>query len=182
MKLKLVVVDLQLSKRQRQILAALVGTSILGAAAVAYAGGIHTWKTGDALSADDLNNNFATLKTQVDALSAGLAQGCTGASALRSIDAQGNVKCAPANDLVEIEATVSGASGGSVSKDCPAGYKLLTVALCEDYRTQSGTNGWTLGGTPSCGISGNTMSAGLSNYAGGSAQTAVACCGVCVRQ
>lgn len=64
-KLKLVVVDLQLSKRQRQVLAGLVGASLLGAAAVAYAAPKHIWKNNETLTADDLNATVGDLDTRI---------------------------------------------------------------------------------------------------------------------
>lgn len=71
MKLKLVTVDLELSRRTKRALGLGLGLALLvGGGAVAYAGGLHSWKTGDALNADDLNNNFGNLETRLAAVEA----------------------------------------------------------------------------------------------------------------
>jgi hypothetical protein len=69
MKLKLVVLDLELSRRAKRILAAgAIAALALGAGAVAYANVSHTWSDGDALTAADLNGNFAALDGRLTAL------------------------------------------------------------------------------------------------------------------
>jgi len=62
MKLKLVVVDLELSKRaKRTLVAALVPALVLGGGAIAYASNLHVWADGDTLNATDLNGDFSQL-------------------------------------------------------------------------------------------------------------------------
>ena len=71
MKIKLVVVDLELSTRAKRLAAALaIPLLVLGGGAVAYASVPHTWNDGDTLTAADLNTNFADLDTRVMALGA----------------------------------------------------------------------------------------------------------------
>ncbi len=61
MKLKMVVVDLNLSRREKRLAGAGLAACVLGAAAIAYAGPLKTWNQGDVLNASDLNGNFAQL-------------------------------------------------------------------------------------------------------------------------
>jgi hypothetical protein len=69
MKLKLVVIDLELSKRAKRIAAAaLVPALVLAGGAIAYANVPHTWKDSDTLGASDLNNNFSALDTRLSKL------------------------------------------------------------------------------------------------------------------
>lgn len=73
MKLKIVVVDLELTKRQKRILAAALGGCMLGAAAIAYAGVPNSFNTGQQLTAKALNDNFAYLDDAGAALAATVA-------------------------------------------------------------------------------------------------------------
>jgi hypothetical protein len=69
MKLKVYVVDVELSPRVKKWawrMGALL--LVLGGAAVALAGPLHTWKTGDVLNADDLNRSFSDLDGRTTAL------------------------------------------------------------------------------------------------------------------
>jgi hypothetical protein len=69
MKLKLMVVDLELSKRAKRIAAAvLVPVLVVAGGAVAYADMLHVWNQGDTLNANDLNSNFADLNGRVSTL------------------------------------------------------------------------------------------------------------------
>jgi hypothetical protein len=69
MKIKLVVVDLELSPRARRIVAAtLVPAVVLSGGAIAYAGTLHAWADGDTLTATDLNGNFKDLDGRVSTL------------------------------------------------------------------------------------------------------------------
>jgi hypothetical protein len=69
MKLKLVVVDLELSKRAKRVMAAaLVPVFVVAGGAVAYANVLHVWAQGDTLNASDLNSNFAGLDGRVTTL------------------------------------------------------------------------------------------------------------------
>lgn len=66
MKIKLVVIDLELSRRARRFATfGAVGALALSAAAIAYAGVPHTWNDGETLTAADLNSNFAALDSRV---------------------------------------------------------------------------------------------------------------------
>jgi hypothetical protein len=66
MKLKLVVVDLEMSPRARKWCVRLgVPAVILGVATVALAGPLHVWADGDTLDAVDLNGNFSNLQAQL---------------------------------------------------------------------------------------------------------------------
>jgi hypothetical protein len=72
MKIKLVVIDLELSPRGRRRLvwsAALVGVLLVGGA-VAYSSVPVTWTSGQALTAADLNSNFSTMAAQIADLQA----------------------------------------------------------------------------------------------------------------
>jgi hypothetical protein len=63
MKLKVVVVDLEVSARTKRW-ALGIGVPLallLGGSAIAWAAGLHTWNTGDTLQAADLNANFQAL-------------------------------------------------------------------------------------------------------------------------
>jgi hypothetical protein len=68
-KLKVYVIDLEISARVKRWMfriGALV--LVLGGAAIALAASpLHTWATGDTLSATDLNGNFANLQSQINA-------------------------------------------------------------------------------------------------------------------
>jgi hypothetical protein len=71
MKIKLVVVDLELSKRAKRIVATmLVPILVIAGGALAYAGVPHTWANGDKLDATDLNANFANLDGRLSPLAA----------------------------------------------------------------------------------------------------------------
>jgi hypothetical protein len=71
MKLKLVVVDLELSKRMKRVAAAaLVPALVLAGGAIAYANVPHTWNDKDVLMAAALNGNFADLDTRITPLEA----------------------------------------------------------------------------------------------------------------
>jgi hypothetical protein len=66
MKMKLVVVDLELLPRTRRLATFFaIGVLALGGAAIAYAGVPRTWSDGDRLTALDLNGNFAALDGRV---------------------------------------------------------------------------------------------------------------------
>jgi hypothetical protein len=74
MKLKVVVLDLELSSRAKRWLIRLgVPAVVIGFGAMAYAGSpsLHTWSTNETLTASDLNDSFASLQAQIDALSQG---------------------------------------------------------------------------------------------------------------
>jgi hypothetical protein len=69
MKIKVVVIDLELSARaKRRAAAALVPVVLLVGGAVAYASSLHVWADGDTLSAMDLNGNFTQLDMRVTTL------------------------------------------------------------------------------------------------------------------
>jgi len=70
-KIKLVVVDLELSRRTRRAATAAAAALLaVGAGAVAYASVPHTWTDGETLTATDLNTNFAAIDTRVGGLEA----------------------------------------------------------------------------------------------------------------
>lgn len=69
MKLKMIVVDLELSKRTKRWLGGCVGALVvLGGGAIAYASVPHTWNDGDLLAAGDLNGNFSNLDNRLGTL------------------------------------------------------------------------------------------------------------------
>jgi len=69
MKIKLVVMDLELSKRAKRIAAAvLVPALVIAGGAIAYAGTLHVWNDGDMLNSSDLNGNFADHEARIAAL------------------------------------------------------------------------------------------------------------------
>jgi len=74
MKLKLVVVDLELSRRQRLLGAAGLGAAILMVGAVAVADVPNTFVAGDTLTAAGLNENFDDIDTRVSGLDQELVQ------------------------------------------------------------------------------------------------------------
>jgi len=62
MKIKMVVIDLELSRSQRHVVAGAIGLGVLvSSLAVAFADVEKTWKDGDVLTAADLNASFAKL-------------------------------------------------------------------------------------------------------------------------
>jgi hypothetical protein len=67
MKLKIVVIDLEIPPRTKKWLLR-IGIPLavlLGGGAIAWAATLHTWNTGDTLQASDLNGNFAGLQGQL---------------------------------------------------------------------------------------------------------------------
>ncbi len=65
MKLKLIIIDFELSRRQKQLAAALMATLLLTVAGVAFAGVPKVFVKGDTLTAADLNTNFSALDSQL---------------------------------------------------------------------------------------------------------------------
>lgn len=65
MKIKVVVVDLEISSRakRRALMIGIPVLTLLCGSVVAWAAGLTTWKTGDTLQAADLNANFALLQS-----------------------------------------------------------------------------------------------------------------------
>ncbi|MBK8256808.1 MAG: hypothetical protein IPK82_29565 [Polyangiaceae bacterium] len=71
MKIKLAVIDLELSTRAKRIAAAVVvQLFVLGGAAVAYANVEHTWSEGELLTAAHLNGTFEKLDERITSLEA----------------------------------------------------------------------------------------------------------------
>jgi hypothetical protein len=69
MRIKLVVLDLELSRGAKRIAAAgAIALLAVGAGAVAYANVPRAWSDGDPLTAADLNSNFAALDGRITAL------------------------------------------------------------------------------------------------------------------
>ena len=70
MKLKVVVVDLELPPRFKKwaLRIGVAATLLFGAGAITWAAGLHTWNQNDVLNANDLNGNFTTLQDQITAL------------------------------------------------------------------------------------------------------------------
>jgi hypothetical protein len=69
MKFKVIVVDLELPPRVKKwATRAVVALAIFAGAAAAYAETLVTWTSGQTLTADDLNKNFALLQGQVAAI------------------------------------------------------------------------------------------------------------------
>lgn len=69
MKLKLAVLDLELSSRQKRIIAGCIGAACLVSGGWAFAGAsLHTWKSGELLTAADLNGNFANHDNRISTL------------------------------------------------------------------------------------------------------------------
>jgi C1q domain len=67
MKLKVLIVDLEIPPRVKKwgLRIGIPLALLLGGGAVAWAAGLHTWMTGDALQASDLNGNFAQLQNEI---------------------------------------------------------------------------------------------------------------------
>lgn len=71
MKMKLVVVDLELTRNQKKVAAVALACVALGAGtSIAFAAVPHTFATGDVLTADDLNANFVALDERLATLEA----------------------------------------------------------------------------------------------------------------
>jgi hypothetical protein len=72
MKIKLVVIDLEIPHRVRKwaIRVGLPAALLLGAGTVAYAGGLVSWSAGQTLTASDLNENFNYIQGEIAALQA----------------------------------------------------------------------------------------------------------------
>lgn len=72
MKLKLVIVDFEISPRTRKLLmrVGLPIAIVFGGGALAYANVPTVWKSGDPLKAADLNGNFSALDTRISAVEA----------------------------------------------------------------------------------------------------------------
>jgi hypothetical protein len=72
MKLKVVVVDLEISPRAKRwaLRLGIPAAILIGGGAVAYAGGLVTWTDGQTLKAADLNGNFSALQAQIPTPSA----------------------------------------------------------------------------------------------------------------
>lgn len=69
MRLKVVIVDLELSRLERRIMAAIaISVLVLAGGALAYAAVPRSWNSGDTLTAMDLNANFASLDIRVTAI------------------------------------------------------------------------------------------------------------------
>jgi hypothetical protein len=70
MKIKVVVVDLEIPLRVKKWLVRLGvgGGLLLGGGAVAWAATLHSWSDGDTLNATDLNANFSALDARITAL------------------------------------------------------------------------------------------------------------------
>jgi hypothetical protein len=70
MKIKLVIVDLELPPRFKKwaLRLGVLATIVLGASAIAWAAGLKEWVQGDVLNASDLNGNFTTLQQQITTL------------------------------------------------------------------------------------------------------------------
>jgi hypothetical protein len=67
MKIRMIVIDPELSRRAKRAWAILlVPVLVAGAGAVAYASVPHVWKNGDVLDAADLNANFAKVPTTTE--------------------------------------------------------------------------------------------------------------------
>jgi len=67
MKLKLVIVDFEVSSRAKKwaLQLGIPAAVLLGVVGIAYAGNLVTWTSGQTLQASDLNNNFALLQTEI---------------------------------------------------------------------------------------------------------------------
>jgi C1q domain len=70
MKLKVVVVDLEIPPRMKRwgLRLGIPAVVLLGGGAIAYAAGLVTWSSGQTLQASDLNNNFSYLQGEIAAL------------------------------------------------------------------------------------------------------------------
>lgn len=77
MKLKLVIVDLEMSPRVKRLLLrlGLPIALVLGGSALAYANVPKVWNSGDKLLAADLNGNFSALDTRITSLEGGRVVG-----------------------------------------------------------------------------------------------------------
>jgi len=71
MKLKVYVIDFETPRWVRRLVAYVAPVVlVLGVAAIALAGNLVTWTDGQPLKAADLNSNFASLQSQINALQA----------------------------------------------------------------------------------------------------------------
>src|SRR5262245_32859831 len=74
MKLKLVIVDLEIPQnvKKRLVRIGVPIAVVLICGGVALAAGLHTWSDGDALTSADLNGNFSALQDQITTQSTSL--------------------------------------------------------------------------------------------------------------
>lgn len=167
----------------------LIGTPvavILGVRVLAWAAVSKTWKSGDVLTAADLNSTLAALDQQsttlgqrADALDQGMAILGQRVTALESGIGQ---------NVAVISATVAGMTGGVSTASCPAGYKLTMTSLAVVAVTAGGSlplgaggsSGWPIG-TWVCANQNGILVASLNNYATGSPNSNIVCQGVCVK-
>jgi hypothetical protein len=88
MKLKVVIVDFEMSPRSKRLAIRLgIPALILGMATVAYAGPLVTFAAGGTLHAADLNSNFTNLQTQITALQTAETADATNITALQTTGA-----------------------------------------------------------------------------------------------
>lgn len=115
MKLKMVVVDLELSARSKRWIAALAMGLLVSAAAIASATPAHVWMDGNVLTAKDLNDTFKALDDQAMTLTAQVAAVTAQASMLdgRVMTLEQTSKAQPAIDLARLAVYNAALPGGS---------------------------------------------------------------------
>jgi len=113
MKLKLVVVDLELSRRQRMLGAAGLGAAILMVGAVAVADVPNTFVAGGTLTAASLNENFDDIDTRTSTLEG------TASDLGVDVDALDTRTLALEGQLVQGSCTVD---NGNANRVTPAGF------------------------------------------------------------
>jgi len=129
MKLKLVVMDLELTRRQKMALSAGLGGALVLVAAVASADVQKVWQSGEVLTAADLNENFAQIDGRVTALeeppSAVLAHKAASqpiAGGIGAVVTFGSEDFDPSNELDPATGTFTAARDGYYHVDCNISY------------------------------------------------------------
>jgi len=147
MKLKLVVVDLELSRRQKTALAAALGAAVLMVGAVAVADVPNTFVAGDTLTAAGLNENFDDIDARLTA-QAGSVIGVRFSTDCGLIAAGVTLcTCAPGELAV-------GGSGASVNGASGTSFFVASFA--------SGSDGWQLQCRNAAGVAEECQQVGVS--------------------
>jgi hypothetical protein len=149
MKLKIVIVDFEISPRMKRwaLRIAIPAVVVLGGAAVAYATGLPvTWTSGQTLYAADLNNNFAYLQSEISG-DAGLAV---------EITASQNSITTLQGQLSSLQTTVS----------------ALQAQTNAQAVVTNGSVSYSVGATTYCGPTTTTFTGDLGGYSGAKAACA----------
>lgn len=148
MKLKLVIVDFEMTRRSKVlVVGALVGALGLGVGTIAFAAPPKTWVAGEPLTAADLNANFADVQSQADQTAANVttlqSQLTSTATNVANLSTSVNTLQSQIGSLALSCITVEGAWSTATTYNqpttssamCPVDYKLTGCGA-----TGTGTN------------------------------------------